>query len=59
MRLQRCAGLRSTRDGAMCGKVLKECCDLYYEVEEMETGARAYVCGDCAAKVEAEEEEEK
>ena len=44
---------------AMCGKVLKECCDLYYEVEEMETGARAYVCGDCAAKLEAEEEEKK
>lgn len=38
---------------AMCGRVLKECCGLYYEVTDMQTGEDVVLCGDCAAKVEA------
>ena len=37
---------------AICGKVLKECCDLFYEAED-EQGRDCVLCGDCAAKVEA------
>lgn len=40
---------------AMCGRVLKECCDLYYEVTDMQTGEDVVLCGDCAAKLEIEE----
>ena len=38
---------------AMCGRVLKECCDIYVEAEDTETGKDVVLCGDCAAKVEA------
>lgn len=38
---------------AMCGRVLKECCDLFYEAEDTATGKDVVLCGDCAAKVEA------
>lgn len=38
---------------AMCGKVLKECCDIYEEAEDTTTGETVYLCGDCAAQVEA------
>lgn len=38
---------------AMCGKVLKECCDIYEEAEDTTTGETVYLCGECAAKVEA------
>ena len=38
---------------AMCGRVLKECCDLFYEATD-EQGRDCVLCGDCAAEVEAE-----
>lgn len=44
---------------ADCGKTLKECCDLFYEATDTQTGEDVILCGDCAAKLEAEQEEEK
>lgn len=38
---------------AMCGREIKECCDIYEEAEDTTTGETVYLCGDCAAKVEA------
>lgn len=34
---------------ANCGKVLKECCDIFVECENKTTGEDCVVCGDCAA----------
>lgn len=44
---------------ALCGKVLKECCDIFYEAED-ENGNSVVVCGDCAAEngLEFEDDEE-
>ena len=38
---------------AVCGKVLKECCDIFVEAED-ESGNECVVCGECAAEMEAE-----
>lgn len=34
---------------AMCGKVLRECCDLFYEATD-EDGKECVLCGECAEK---------
>ena len=39
---------------AMCGRVIKECCDIYEEAEDTTTGKTVYLCGECAAQLEAE-----
>lgn len=38
---------------ANCGKVLKECCDVFYEAVD-EKGNSYMVCGDCAETMELE-----
>lgn len=44
---------------AMCGKPLKECCDLFYEAVT-EDGEDVVVCADCVTEhgIETEEEEQ-
>lgn len=42
---------------AMCGKPLKECCDLFYEAVT-EDGEEVVVCADCVAEYGIETEEE-
>lgn len=41
---------------AMCGKVLKECCDLFYEAVT-EDGEEVAVCGDCVEENDIEMED--
>lgn len=45
---------------AMCGKPLKECCDLFYEAVT-EDGEEVVVCADCVAEhgIETEEDEDE
>lgn len=42
---------------ALCGKVLKECCDLF-ETAVTEDGKEVVVCGDCIIEHEIEYEDE-
>lgn len=42
---------------AMCGKPLKECCDLFYEATD-EEGNDVVVCGDCVVEHNIEMEDE-
>ena len=44
---------------AMCGRELKECCDLYYETEDTQTGKTVYLCGECWDEQRAEEDYER
>ena len=37
---------------AMCDKVIRECCDIYYEATDAE-GRDCVLCGECAAEIEA------
>lgn len=36
---------------AMCGRVIKECCDVYYPVIDERTGKDAVLCLDCWASI--------
>ena len=40
---------------AICGRPLRECCDIYYEATD-EQGRDCVLCGDCADELDAEEE---
>ena len=44
----------------LCGKVLKECCDIFHEVVD-EEGNEYVVCGECALKnnLQFEDEDKK
>lgn len=44
---------------AMCGKALKECCDIYVEAEDTQTGETVYLCGECWDEQRAEEDYER
>lgn len=35
---------------AMCGKPIRECCDIFYEAETEEGEEVVVVCGDCVAE---------
>lgn len=41
----------------LCGKVLKECCDIFHEVVD-EEGNEYVVCGECALKNNLQFEDE-
>ena len=38
---------------AMCDRVIRECCDIFFEAVDAE-GRDCVLCGECAAKVEAD-----
>ena len=44
---------------AMCGKPLKECCDIYVEAEDTATGKDVVLCGECWDEQRAEEDYER
>ncbi|MDO4953348.1 MAG: hypothetical protein Q4E34_05945 [Synergistaceae bacterium] len=41
---------------ANCGRVLKECCDIFVEVVDENGNDAGVVCGECVAEIEGEKD---